>query len=334
MSLKPAMTLKGHEHNVSSMSYFLDGKQIVSGSSDKTVRRWDLQEGKEIAEARDVCEEGVYAVAVSRDGRYVATGGGELDTGELKACEIKTGIVKVFQGHSQRVACIDISADGTLLASGSWDATARIWSLDTGKLMAGPFVIVDFPGAVLFSPDSEKSEVGTCLEVWDIHTKTLDIRAGTPGGNSNMSFAPVFWTNKKKTIVAACNFKDDDEAITINEFDSLKLEIVGAPFEGHTRCITDLKLSSGGALLASASQDHSIKLWAFESRQLLASFHVQDVGFLMPSPDSGRLAYTTSTGHNIYICNTPPTVLTALEGQSTLQKVSLCASIFCTLTFS
>lgn len=323
MSLKPAMTLKGHEHGVSSMSYFPDGNQIISGSRDKTVRRWDLQEGKEIAEARDVCEESVYAVAVSRDGRYIATGGGEIDTGELKAREVKTGIVNVFQGHSQRVACVDISADSTLLASGSWDATARIWSLDTDKLVAGPFAIVDWPGAVLFSPDSEKlavkSEVGTCLEVWDIHTKTLDIRAGISGGNSNMTFAPVFWTNKKKTIVAACNFKDDDEAITINEFDALTLEIVGAPFEGHTKCITDLKLSSGGALLTSASQDHSIKLWAFESRQLLASFHVQDVEFLMPSPDSGHLAYTT-TGHNIYICKTPPAVLTALERQSTLQK--------------
>lgn len=325
MSLTPVMSLKGHERGVSCMSYFPDGKQIISGSGDKTARRWDLQKGKEIVEARDVCEEGVYAVTVSRDGRYVTTGGGEMDTGELKACEVETGIVKAFRGHSERVACVDISADSTLLASGSWDTTARIWSLDTGKLVAGPFAILDWPGAILFSPDSEKlavkSEVGTCLEVWDVHTETLDIRAGKSGGNSNMAFAPVFWTNnlKKRTIVAACNFANDEEATTINEFDALTMEIVGAPFEGHTKCITDLAPSSGGALLASASQDHSIKLWAFESRQLLASFHVQDVKLLMPSPDSRHLAYTI-TGRDIYICNTPPAVLTALEAQSTLQK--------------
>ncbi|KAG2135756.1 WD40-repeat-containing domain protein [Suillus bovinus] len=322
-SLTPIMTLKGHERGVSSMSYFPDGKQIISGSGDKTVRRWDLQNRKEIAEARDVCEEGVYAVTVSHDGRYVAVGGGEMDTGELKSCEVETGITKAFRGHSQRVACIDISADSTLLASGSWDATARIWSLDTGKLVAGPFAILDWPGAVLFSPDSEKlavkSEVGTCLEVWDIPTETLDISAGKSGGNSNMTFAPVRWTNKKKTIIAACNFVDNEEATTINEFDALTLEVVETPFEGHTKCISDLRLSSGGALLASASQDHSIKLWAFESRQLLASFHVQNVELLMPSPDSRHLVYTTA-GRDIYICNTPPAVLTALEAQSTFQK--------------
>lgn len=323
MSLTPLMTLKGHELGVSSMSYFPDGKQIISGSRDKTARRWDLREGKEIVEARNVCEEGVYAVTVSRDGRYVTTGGGEIDTGELKVCKVETGIVKNFRGHSQRVACIDISADSTLLASGSWDSTARIWSLDTGKLVAGPFAIVDWPGAVLFSPDSEKlavkSEVGTCLEVWDIHTETLDVRAGKSGGNSSMTFAPVFWTNKKKTIIAACNFTDDDEAITIHEFDALTLEIVGVPFEGHTKCVTDLALSSGGALLASASQDHSIKLWAFESRQLLASFRVQNVEFLVPSPDSRHLAYTTA-GRDIYICKIPPAVLTALEAQTKSNK--------------
>jgi WD40 repeat protein len=321
------MTLKGHERGVSSISYFPDGKEIISGSGDKTARRWNLQEGKEIVEARNVCEEGVYAVAVSRDGRYAAIGGGEIDTGELKACEVETGIVKNFRGHSERVTCIDISADSTLLVSGSWDTTARIWSLNTGKLVAGPFAILDWPGAVLFSPDSEKlavkSEVGTCLEVWDIHTETLDIRAGkSSGGNSSMTFAPVSWTNKNKTIVAACNFTDDGEATTINEFDASTLEIVGAPFEGHTKCVTDLALSSGGTLLASASQDHSIKLWAFESRQLIASFHVRNVEFLVPTPDSRHLAYTTA-GRDIYICNTPSAVLTALEAQ----KVCPCPSL-------
>ncbi|KAG1896457.1 quinon protein alcohol dehydrogenase-like superfamily [Suillus fuscotomentosus] len=298
------MSLKGHERGVSCMSYFPDGKQIISGSGDKTARRWDLQKSKEIVEARDVCEEGVYAVTVSKDGRYVTTGGGEMDTRELKACEVETGIVKAFRGHSERVACVDISADSTLLVSGSWDTTAQIWSLDT---------------------DSEKlavkSEVGTCLEVWDVHTETLDIRAGKSGGNLNMAFAPVFWTNnlKKRTIVTACNFANDEEATMINEFDALTMEIVGAPFEGHTKCITSLAPSSGGTLLASASQDHSIKLWAFDSRQLLASFHVQDVKLLVPSPDSRHLAYTI-TGRDICICNTPPAVLTALEAQSTLQK--------------
>ncbi|KAG2122221.1 WD40-repeat-containing domain protein [Suillus clintonianus] len=322
MILTPVMTLKCHEQSVSSISYFPDGKQMISGSRDKTARRWDMQKGKEIAEARDVCEEGIYAVAVSRDGRYVSIGGGELDNGELKACEVETGIVKTFQGHSQRVTCIDISSDSTLLASGSWDATARIWSLKTGELVAGPFRSVDWVGVVRFSPDLKKlavkSEARNCLEVWDVHAETLDVRAGKSGGNPSMTFAPVFWTNENNTIIAACDFTND-EATTIHEFDAFTLETVGAAFEGHTKCVTDLALSSDGALVASISQDHDIKLWAFETRQLLASFHVQNVALLVPSPDLRHLAYTTA-GREIYICNTPPSVLAALEAQSTISK--------------
>jgi WD40 repeat protein len=45
---------------------------------------------------------------------------------ELKACEVETGIMKKLQGHSERITCIDISVDNTLLASGSCDSTARI----------------------------------------------------------------------------------------------------------------------------------------------------------------------------------------------------------------
>ncbi|KAG2063115.1 hypothetical protein BDR04DRAFT_1039137, partial [Suillus decipiens] len=75
------------------------------------------------------------------------------------------------EGHSQDINCVDISADSTLLASGSLDSTAQIWNLETGKLMAGPFKSIGSVGAVRFSPDSNKLAVkldwGMCLEVWN-----------------------------------------------------------------------------------------------------------------------------------------------------------------------
>ncbi|KAG2745615.1 hypothetical protein P692DRAFT_20698173, partial [Suillus brevipes Sb2] len=68
------------------------------------------------------------------------------------------------------------------------------------------------------------------------------------------------------------------------------LETVRTPFKGHTDLISGLVLSFDDALLASASWDNTIKLWAFESRQLLASFHVQDIYRLILSPNSRQLA--------------------------------------------
>ncbi|KAJ8591231.1 WD40 repeat-like protein [Rhizopogon salebrosus TDB-379] len=318
ITLQPMMTLEGHEDPVRSMHYFPDGERLISGSYDFTTRQWDMQTGKEIEKSRDVCEWDVRAVAVSRDGRWVITAGGVDEHGELKACEVETGIVKTFKGHSEKITCIDICADSTLFASGSRDYTTRIWSLDTGKLVAGPFKSPDWVGAVRFSRDSKKlavnSWVGKCLEVWNMETQELDKRVGEWVGD-DYSFAPVFWTNKE-TILAAFGFTKGPAA-TIYEFDACTLETVGAPFKGHTKVISGLALSFDGALVASASGDDTIKLWAFASRQLLASFPVQ-LGYwssLILSPGSGQLTY--SRGSNIYICNIPLDILTSLGSATT-----------------
>jgi WD40 repeat protein len=156
--LTPSMTLKGHGGLIQSISYFPDGQRMISGSQDKTARQWDLKAGKEIEETWGVCEEKVYAVAVSRDGRWVVTGGGDNNRGELKVYEVETGIVKTFEGHSlQRITCIDISSDSKLLASS--DKKPRIWNLDTGKLVVGPLESAGWVGAVRFSTDSKKLAV-------------------------------------------------------------------------------------------------------------------------------------------------------------------------------
>ncbi|KAG1839484.1 WD40-repeat-containing domain protein [Suillus tomentosus] len=127
---------------------------MISGSCDQTVRRWDLREGKEIKEARKVYEDFINKVRLSRDGRWVVT----ATSSELKVSEVETGIVRTFHGLPTFI-CIDISADSTLVAGGSSDGT-RIWSLDTGKLVAGPFNIrrdySDLITSLRLSEDSRK----------------------------------------------------------------------------------------------------------------------------------------------------------------------------------
>ncbi|KAG2066419.1 YVTN repeat-like/Quino protein amine dehydrogenase [Suillus decipiens] len=314
------MTFKGVYGT--SICYCPDNQRMISGSTDKTVRQWDLKAGKEIEEARRTFEQKVCAVAVSRDGRWVVTGGGDYDCAELKAWEVETGSVKIFQGHSREISCIDISADNELLASGA-GYMARIWNLGTGKLVAGPLETVDYIGIVQFSTDSKKVAVnlwtGSRLEVWDVEGQKLDVRVGeSRGGLGRVENVPVFWTNKNKNIIAAFTFTDD-HAKTIYEFNALTLEIVGTPFEGHTKLITGLALSLDGALLASAAGDETIKLWAFESRQLLASFDVQSPFIVLLSPDARQLAYTTYS--SIIICNTPPDVLASTRKKATLSNL-------------
>jgi len=233
------------EPYVNSISYFPDGKQMIGGSTDNAARRWDLQTGKEIVDERVVCEWEVRAVAVSSDNRWVITAGGDQDLGELKACEVETGMMKAFEGHSDIVTCIDVSVDNKLLASGSLDHTARIWdlSLNTGKLVAGPFECVDTDSvvAVRFSQDSKKLAVksrayGGCLEVWDIQEQKLDVAKRGCCGRRRLTFnSDMFWTTKDRSIVTAFKLEGDsedpsDSLLRIHDFDASTLELA-VPFK-------------------------------------------------------------------------------------------------------
>ncbi|KAG2156407.1 hypothetical protein DEU56DRAFT_975973 [Suillus clintonianus] len=321
-TLTPVMTLEGHGGSIPCICYCPDGKQLISGSWDKTTRRWDLQVGKEIEEARDVYEHEVSAVAVSNDARWVVTvvsrhggPGNTLSWGlNVKVRDVETG-TKHFERFSRsgKVSCIDISTDNTLLANGMWDGSVQIRSLDTGKLVAGPLRCDDYVGAIRFSPDSKKlaamSHVGKCLEVWDVETQTSGAKVGGYYEAATGVYAPVLWTMQSKSIVAAFGFSGAFARI-IYEFDASTLETVGAPFKGHGEFVTGLSLSFDGVPLASGSTfDHTIKLWAFESRQLLSSFDIQRPHDIILSPNSHQLAYTTWADDNIHICDIPPDIL-------------------------
>lgn len=232
-------------------------------------------------------------------------------------------------------ALVDISADNKWLAVELSYDDVQIWNLDTGKLV---FKITG-QARVRFSEDSKKlaviSREANLLEVWDIKTQNLDVKVG--GGGICEDCPPVLWTTKDKTIVTAFNFNDSDvyrdylpldyeEPKTIYEFDALTLKTVGAPFEGHTDSVSVIALSFDGAILASACFD-TIKLWAFKSRQLLASFDVSQTVNLVFSPNAHQLAYTIFLDTKIYICDTPSDILATIQSAQEAQSDKSTAKI-------
>lgn len=64
----------GHSDQVHCIAVSIDGKLILSGSSDKTARLWDLSSGKEVVRLEGHTDS-ILSVALSLDGRYAATGG-------------------------------------------------------------------------------------------------------------------------------------------------------------------------------------------------------------------------------------------------------------------
>ena len=58
---------------VTSVAFSPDGKKIVSGSDDKTIRVWDAETGKEIIPQLKGHSEDVISVAFSPDGKNLIT---------------------------------------------------------------------------------------------------------------------------------------------------------------------------------------------------------------------------------------------------------------------
>jgi WD40 repeat protein len=65
--------LDGHTNLVTSVAFAPDGKHLVSGSDDKTVRLWNIESGDQIAVLRGHSA-WVSSVAFSPDGNHIASG--------------------------------------------------------------------------------------------------------------------------------------------------------------------------------------------------------------------------------------------------------------------
>ena len=111
----------------------LEGNRLVSGSTDLTIKVWDLSIS--VNWSSIACRvtmvghtDTVRCVQMDQDRDMVISG--SYDT-TLKVWELKTGIcIKTLRGHSAPV--LAIQAQGNRLISGSGDNTIRIWHLDTG----------------------------------------------------------------------------------------------------------------------------------------------------------------------------------------------------------
>jgi hypothetical protein len=119
-------TLQGHEGSVRSAAFSPDGKMIVSGSYDKTVRLWDI-EGNPIGQPFLGHEDYINSVAFSPDGKLIVSGSNDKT---VRLWDIEgNSIGQPFRGHESSVFSVVFSPDGKLIVSGSDDKTVRLWDI-------------------------------------------------------------------------------------------------------------------------------------------------------------------------------------------------------------
>jgi WD40 repeat protein len=122
--------LTGHSNSVESVAFSQNGKRIVSGSYDQTVRIWNVETGEEERKLKGHSDS-VISVAFSQDGKRIVSGSGD-ETVRIWNVETEEEERKL-EGHSDSVISVAFSQDGKRIVSGSGDETVRIWNVETGE---------------------------------------------------------------------------------------------------------------------------------------------------------------------------------------------------------
>jgi hypothetical protein len=117
-------SLEGHTDWVWAVAVSPDGRFIVSGSSDRTVKVWELESGR-LLRSLEGHTDGVWAVAVSPDGRFIVSGSEDRT---VKVWELESGrLLRSLEGHTDWVRAVAVSPDGRFIVSGSSDHTVKVW---------------------------------------------------------------------------------------------------------------------------------------------------------------------------------------------------------------
>jgi len=126
--------LEGHTDWVRSVAFSNDGRQIVSGSDDKSVRVWDASTG-EVLNVLEGHTAWVNSVAFSYDGRRIVSGSGDIS---VRVWDASTGeVLNVLEGHTAWVNSVAFSYDGRIIVSGSHDKSVRVWDASMGETVPG-----------------------------------------------------------------------------------------------------------------------------------------------------------------------------------------------------
>lgn len=167
-------TFEGHSFIVKAVAISADGKQVLTGSYDKTAILWDTSTGQAIftlAAGQGIAP--ITGVAFSPDGQYLLTG---TSGGFATLWNSKTGeAIREYQGEHGYLTSIAFSPDGEYIAAGTGRGIAELWDAKTGKLLRIFEGHIGNVNSVVFSPDGNYlltgSWDGTAI-LWDATTAT------------------------------------------------------------------------------------------------------------------------------------------------------------------
>jgi WD40 repeat protein len=278
--------LRGHCGKVWSLAFVHDGNEIVSSSEDGTIRKWSMATGELLQKARPSLGDGgddgersdndndnddddrnrkagktkpisMSSLAVYRGGRYMASGS---DDGTIALWDVGGAVEprRILQGHTGDVKSVAFSLDGVFLASGSSDLKIRLWRADSGAAVR-TIAVGDPIRSLAFSSDSQtlvSAQADHTAKLWDVQALLADSDVGDSLDR-----------NQAKQPVKSLSFSPDGQRLAVVLGDKrvrlldVNTEAELCTLQGHSGDVNSAAFSTTGSVLATASDDMTIKLW-------------------------------------------------------------------------
>jgi len=284
-------TLTGHKNLISSVAFSPNGEVIASGSDDKTIKLWQVQDGQEIVTLAGHANS-VHTVVFSPDGKILASSSHDKT---IKLWRMKDAQeIRTLSGHINSVYGLAFSPDGETVASSSWDKTIKLWRVKDGQEIRTFSGHINLVYCVAFSPDGEtlaSSSWDRTIKIWRVkdgklirtltgHTDCVRCVAFSPNGEflasgSHDNTIKIWWVKDWQEVLTIAGhswyvdsiaFSPDGEVIASSSNQTIKIWRVKDGQElcnilGHTNSVYSVNFSPEGEFLASGSSDKTIKIW-------------------------------------------------------------------------
>jgi len=174
-------------------------------------------------------------------------------------------------GHGHYVQDVAISSDGQFALSGSWDATLRLWDLNTGQTARRFIGHSKDVLSVAFSADNRQIVSGSrdkAINLWN--TLGQCKFSITEDGHKEWVSCVRFSPNLQTPLIVSAGW---DKLVKVWNLTNCKLR---TNLIGHTGYVNTVTVSPDGSLCASGGKDGTAMLWDLNEGKHLSSLDAGD----------------------------------------------------------
>lgn len=298
-------TFEGHTNGVYSVCLSADGRYAISGGGDSKLRLWEVlldqqapaalftlssvQSTQDMLSNQQAFDRALSMAQQSFMDNQVVQAAGGLRQALAQPGFSRAGAalelwrqlytllphrafregreIRTFQGHTDLVKTVCLSADGRYALSGGLDHSLKLWDVVSGRCLRTFEGHNSLVSSVCFSADGRFALSGS----WDETLKLWEVASGR--------CLRTFEVHKKYItyIKSVCLSTDGRYALSGSSDKTLKLWEVASGrclrnFDGHLDEVNSVCLSTDGRYALSGSSDKTLKLWEVASGRCLRTF--------------------------------------------------------------